>query len=69
MSPGARRWLAAVALGFLLVLVARFPARWAKPLLPKSVICRELSGSVWSGNRTGPAPVIAPPTTKRSLWE
>ncbi|MFO1427520.1 MAG: type II secretion system protein N [Steroidobacteraceae bacterium] len=43
--------LAVAALaGFLLVLVARLPLRWALPALPKDIHCIEPAGSLWSGS-------------------
>ena len=39
--------------GFMLVMLVRFPARWASPLLPHGVHCQRLDGSAWSGTCTG----------------
>jgi general secretion pathway protein N len=40
-------------MGFVLVLIARFPARWIGPLLPHGMHCLQLDGSVWSGSCSG----------------
>jgi general secretion pathway protein N len=40
-------------IGFVLVLVVRFPARWLAPLLPHSLHCQQLAGSAWQGSCTG----------------
>lgn len=34
---------------FLVLLLARFPARWAESWLPEGIECERLSGTVWSG--------------------
>lgn len=47
------RTLGAVGLVFVATVIARFPAPWVQPLLPKSVTCRGLSGSLWAGSCTG----------------
>ena len=39
--------------GFMLVMLVRFPARWASPLLPHGVHCQQLEGSAWSGSCSG----------------
>jgi general secretion pathway protein N len=44
-----RRSIILALVGFVLVLILRFPARWAAPLLPHAVHCDQLEGSVWSG--------------------
>jgi general secretion pathway protein N len=47
-------WIAAGAgIAFLIVLVARFPARWAAGLLPRGTSCEQLNGSLWSGSCAG----------------
>jgi hypothetical protein len=48
-----RRSIILAAVGFVLVLIVRFPARWISPLLPHGVHCRQLDGSVWNGSCTG----------------
>jgi general secretion pathway protein N len=40
-------------IGFVLVLLVRFPARWSSPLLPHGLHCQQLDGSAWSGSCTG----------------
>jgi general secretion pathway protein N len=43
-------WIGAGAVAaFLIVLAARFPARWAAGLLPRGTACTQLSGTLWSG--------------------
>ncbi|MGH8148544.1 MAG: type II secretion system protein N [Steroidobacteraceae bacterium] len=46
-------WIAAGAVAFALVLVARFPARWAAFALPHGVACARISGTLWSGTCAG----------------
>jgi general secretion pathway protein N len=41
------------ALAFALVMVWRFPANWARPLLPPQVKCSALGGTLWNGNCEG----------------
>ncbi len=48
-----RRSIILAAIGFVLILFARFPARWISPLLPRGVHCQQLDGSAWSGTCTG----------------
>ena len=48
-----RRAITLAAIGFVLVLLTRFPARWLSPLLPRDVHCQQLDGSAWSGTCTG----------------
>lgn len=48
-----RRLLILAAIGFVLVLLVTFPARWLTPLLPNGVHCQQLDGSAWSGTCTG----------------
>jgi general secretion pathway protein N len=48
-----RRSLILAVLGFVLVLLVRFPARWISPLLPHALHCQQLDGSAWSGSCTG----------------
>jgi hypothetical protein len=38
---------------FLIALAARWPASWSRPFLPRSVVCAELSGTIWSGACAG----------------
>jgi hypothetical protein len=38
---------------FVATLVARLPVAWLKPLLPATVGCAELAGSIWSGSCAG----------------
>ena len=45
--PRAPLWIAAAA--FLLVLIAQFPARWCRALLPANIRCQQLSGTLWHG--------------------
>jgi general secretion pathway protein N len=47
-------WMAAAAaLAFLVVLLARFPARWAQGFLPRGTACAQLGGTLWNGTCTG----------------
>jgi hypothetical protein len=48
-----RRALILAVIGFVLVLIVRFPARWASPLLPRGLQCRQLEGSAWHGSCSG----------------
>jgi hypothetical protein len=48
-----RRAVILAVIGFALVLIVRFPARWLGPLLPHAIHCRQLDGSVWSGSCSG----------------
>jgi general secretion pathway protein N len=48
-----RRPIILALIGFGLVLLLRFPARWVSPLLPHGLHCQQLDGSVWSGSCTG----------------
>lgn len=41
------------AAGFVVVLLWRLPARWALALLPRSVACTAVDGSIWMGTCTG----------------
>jgi general secretion pathway protein N len=52
MNRGARI-AAAGAAAFLIVLIARFPARWAAGVLPRGTACLQLGGTLWSGTCTG----------------
>lgn len=45
--------IAAGVAAFLLVLIVRFPARWAALALPRNLACAQLSGTLWSGTCTG----------------
>ncbi len=38
---------------FVLVLLARLPARWLGSLLPHGMQCQQLDGSAWNGSCTG----------------
>ena len=54
-------WIAAgAAAAFLIVLVARFPARWAAGLLPRGTSCAQLAGTLWRGTCTGLVAAGAP---------
>lgn len=44
---------AAAGAAFLIVILARFPARWAAGLLPHGTACAQLGGTLWSGTCTG----------------
>jgi hypothetical protein len=48
-----RRPIIVALIGFMLVLIVRFPARWISPLLPHGMHCRQLDGSAWNGSCTG----------------
>lgn len=48
-----RRALIFAGIGFAVMLLLRFPARWAAPLLPHGLQCQQLDGSLWSGSCTG----------------
>lgn len=48
-----RRAIILAAIGFMLVLIVRFPARWARPLLLHGAQCAQLDGSLWSGSCSG----------------
>jgi hypothetical protein len=48
-----RRAVILAVIGFALVLIVRFPARWLGPLLPHAIHCQQLDGSVWSGTCSG----------------
>ena len=48
-----RQSIILAAIGFMLVMLVRFPARWVSPLLPHGVHCQRLDGSAWSGTCTG----------------
>ncbi len=45
-----RRIAAAAAAAFLIVLIARFPAKWAAGALPRGTACAQLAGTLWSGS-------------------
>jgi hypothetical protein len=47
------RAIAAAALLFLVVLVVRLPASWLRTYLPQGITCREVSGTIWSGECQG----------------
>lgn len=44
-----RGWIAAGAATFMLVVLARFPARWASWALPGGLQCHRLDGTLWNG--------------------
>jgi hypothetical protein len=48
-------WRSLLAAGFVFIatLIVRFPAPWLKPLLPRGVACRVLSGTLWAGECLG----------------
>ena len=51
-----RRFLRVIAAGaaaFLLVLIVRFPARWAMSALPRGLACEQVAGTLWSGTCAG----------------
>ncbi len=48
-----RRSILLALIGFVLVLLVRFPARWVSPLLPHGLHCQQLAGSAWSGSCAG----------------
>jgi hypothetical protein len=48
-----RRAIILALFGFVLVLIARLPARWISPLLPHEVHCQQLDGTAWSGTCSG----------------
>jgi len=48
-----RRAVILAVVGFALVLIVRFPARWLAPLLPHAIHCQQLDGTVWSGSCSG----------------
>ncbi len=52
MNRGLRIATAGAA-AFLIVLIARFPARWAVRVLPRGTTCLQLGGTLWSGTCTG----------------
>ncbi|HTX25286.1 MAG TPA: type II secretion system protein N [Steroidobacteraceae bacterium] len=46
-------WIAAAAMtAFVVVLLARFPARWAAGALPRGTTCLQLDGTLWNGRCT-----------------
>jgi hypothetical protein len=48
-----RQSIILAVIGFVLVMLVRFPARWVGPLLPHGVQCQRLDGSAWGGTCTG----------------
>ncbi len=54
-APAQRTaWVAAAAaVAFLIVLIVRFPARWAGGFLPHGTACTQLGGTLWSGTCAG----------------
>jgi hypothetical protein len=48
-----RQSLILALIGFVLVLLVRFPARWISPLLPHGLHCQQLEGSAWRGSCAG----------------
>jgi hypothetical protein len=59
--------VAAALAGFVIVLVARLPARWAAPLLPPQLACGTLSGTVWNGACEGARVQLPGNPTPRDL--
>jgi hypothetical protein len=57
------RWAIPGVAAFLLVLVARLPAAWFLPLLPSSVRCAVVQGTLWSGSCAGMQVETAPGRT------
>jgi hypothetical protein len=49
----ARRIAIAAVAVFVLVVLMRFPARWAAVLLPRGVSCEQLGGTLWDGSCSG----------------
>jgi len=47
------RWIAVAVLGFLLMVLARAPARWVQDKLPPRIHCASLLGTVWNGRCNG----------------
>lgn len=45
--------IAAAAAAFAIVVIARFPARWAAGFLPRGTACRQLAGTLWRGTCSG----------------
>lgn len=45
--------IAAAAAAFLLILIVRFPARWAEGALPRGLACEQVTGTLWSGTCAG----------------
>jgi Type II secretion system (T2SS), protein N len=46
--------IAGAAFGaFLIILIARFPAKWAASLLPEGFGCDQIGGTLWSGTCIG----------------
>jgi general secretion pathway protein N len=43
----------AATVAFIVVLLMRFPAKWAAGLLPEDVSCNQLGGSLWDGTCLG----------------
>lgn len=40
-------------LAFVIILIARFPAKWASGVLPEGISCDQIGGSLWSGTCIG----------------
>ena len=38
---------------FIVILLARFPAKWAAGLLPENITCDQIAGSLWNGTCLG----------------
>src|SRR5688572_11424511 len=46
----AIRLCVAALVAFLIVLIGRFPAKWASAALPDSIVCTAVGGSLWNGS-------------------
>jgi hypothetical protein len=49
----ALRIAAAALVAFIVIVLARFPAKWVAPLLPENIHCDQIAGSLWSGTCLG----------------
>jgi hypothetical protein len=49
----AFRIAAAALIAFIVIVLARFPAKWAKPLLPENITCDQIAGTLWAGTCLG----------------
>lgn len=63
-----RGWIAAGAAAFMLVLLTRFPARWAGWALPRPLRCRALDGTLWNGACLGLSAARSPLGDVRWEW-
>jgi hypothetical protein len=59
--------VAAALAGFVVVLIARLPVRWAAPLLPPQLHCATLAGTVWNGACEGASVQLPGSATQRDL--